>query len=266
LANFKPNQRISDVLALLDKGEFRIPNIQRGYEWDEDRVLKLLDSIMNGYPIGAIMLWAPGENVAKQIRSRPFVKDFDSTVDYLTAQPVPGKADGGYFVLDGQQRLQSLYLGIWGSRDGEHIFLQADHRPNPPEEDYRFKFLEPQEAQTTPWMVSLAEMIDLNFKTKGPFVDRLLNQVPGPDAPADSSERREVIQETVERFAHYFKDGETLLFQVVPDGVDYPLVLDIFERVNSGGMVLTKSDLLLCTLKLHWPEAGGRIHGTRERS
>ena len=55
MAKLNPNQRIYDVILDIHQGEYRIPNIQRGYEWDKPRIAKLLDSIMNGYPIGAIM-------------------------------------------------------------------------------------------------------------------------------------------------------------------------------------------------------------------
>jgi len=54
-----PNQRIYDVLQAIDRGVYRVPSIQRGYEWGSDRVTKLLDSIMSGYPIGAFMVWRP---------------------------------------------------------------------------------------------------------------------------------------------------------------------------------------------------------------
>ncbi|MBU6435573.1 MAG: DUF262 domain-containing protein, partial [Nitrospirae bacterium] len=54
--NLNPNARIHDVADDIGRGLYRIPSIQRGYEWGQQRALKLLDSIMNGYPIGAIMV------------------------------------------------------------------------------------------------------------------------------------------------------------------------------------------------------------------
>jgi len=89
MTRFDPNQRIFDVLKAVHAGAFRIPNIQRGYEWNSQRVLKLLDSIMNGYPIGAIMVWRPPASAASDIRTRKFVQNYDETSDYLTSQPHP---------------------------------------------------------------------------------------------------------------------------------------------------------------------------------
>jgi hypothetical protein len=255
MPKFDPNQKIASVLKEIHAGSFRIPNIQRGYEWDPQRVLKLLDSIMNGYPIGAIMIWQPAGDDAKEIRTRAFVRDYDDESDYLTSSPHASDSESPFFVLDGQQRLQSLYLSFYGSYNGSRVFLQVDHRPSKDDEDYRFQFLSPAEAKEKPWMVALADLAKLDYESKGEFVDDILTKEAGPDANPDDTERRKVVQQSVDRFEHYFKTSDALLFQIVPSKIDYDHVLEIFERVNSGGMVLSKSDLLFCTLKLQLAEA-----------
>jgi uncharacterized protein DUF262 len=255
MPDFNPNQRICDVLQRLDQGKFRLPNIQRGYEWDPQRVLKLFDSIMNGYPIGAIMIWQPPAQAAADIRTRRFIKDYVDTHDYLTDAPHAMDAQEPLFVLDGQQRLQSLYLGVYGSYNGRRVYLQIDHRPTSEDEDYRFQFLTPAEAAGKPWLVPLGELVQLNFRTRGRFVDEKREGPAGSDAPADGDERRAVITENVDRFLNYFTQEAILLFQIVPGDIDYDHILEIFERVNSGGMVLSKSDLLFCTLKLQLAQA-----------
>lgn len=255
MPRFDPNQRIFDVLSDVNEGAFRIPNIQRGYEWDSQRVLKLLDSIMNGYPIGAIMVWQPPITAASDIRTRRFIRDYLDSFDYLTEPPHAMDVADPFFVLDGQQRLQSLYLSFFGSYNGRRVFLQVDFKPTTDDEDYRFQFLQAKEAEGKPWLVPLAELIQLDYRTKGKFVDELSASPSGPDSPSDPSERRAVISENVDRFQGCFKDSANLLFQIVPSDIDYDHVLEIFERVNSGGMVLSKSDLLFCTLKLQLAEA-----------
>lgn len=84
-----PNQRIYDVLLDIQQDRYRIPNIQRGYEWDKPRITKLLDSIMNGYPFGSIMVWKPNKEIRKDISERSFVEDFRSDEDYLADEPHP---------------------------------------------------------------------------------------------------------------------------------------------------------------------------------
>src|SRR5262249_26094760 len=141
MANLNPNQRIHDVLLDIERGLYRIPNIQRGYEWDKPRVAKLLDSIMNGYPIGAIMVWKPTPDVQRDISDRSFVKDFRSDQDYLSDAAHASDAEA-YLVLDGQQRMQSLYLSFFGSYDGARVYMALDHLPSPEadDDDYDFQF------------------------------------------------------------------------------------------------------------------------------
>ena len=254
MPSFDPNQRIFSVLKDVHAGAFRIPNIQRGYEWNTERLLKLLDSIMNGYPIGAIIVWQPLASAASDIRTRKFVQNYDEYVDYLTEPPHAIDAADPIFVLDGQQRLQSLYLSFFGSYNGRRVYLQSDHRPTSDNKRYRFEFLTPDEAKNRPWFAPLADLARLDFATKGKFIDAQNTGVAGPGSPGIPEERRSVITENVDRFEYYFKNSATLLFQTIPNDIDYDHVLEIFERVNSGGMVLSKSDLMSCTLRLQLAE------------
>src|ERR1019366_6058918 len=126
--NMNPNQRIYDVVKDIEK-KYRLPSIQRGYEWDKQRILKLLDSIMNGYPIGAIMVWTPSDEIRKNIPSRAFVAYFDSKSGHLSDLPHEAEERDSYLVLDGQQRLQSLYLAFKGGYDRERVYMQVDYVP-----------------------------------------------------------------------------------------------------------------------------------------
>src|SRR5262245_34826186 len=109
--DLNPNQRIFDVLKAVERGTYRVPSIQRGFEWGPERVSKLLDSVMSGYPIGAIMVWQPTNEIRGDIPTRRFVDKYESSRDYLSEPPHPAD-DEAYLVLDGQQRLQSLYLSF----------------------------------------------------------------------------------------------------------------------------------------------------------
>ena len=129
MSNLNPNQRIYDVLLEIEHGKYRIPDIQRGYEWDKDRAANLLDSILNGYPFGAIMVWQPRDDIRDDIQSRDFVKEFDSRADYLSQKAHPATKDA-YLVLDGQQRLQSLYIAFFGCYDSARLYFQIDHIPS----------------------------------------------------------------------------------------------------------------------------------------
>lgn len=260
MANLNPNQRIHDVLLDIHRGYYRIPNIQRGYEWDKPRIAKLLDSIMNGYPIGAIMVWKPTPEVQSEISDRSFICDFRSDQDYLSDAAHPSDAEA-YLVLDGQQRMQSLYLSFFGSYDGARVYMAIDHVPSPEadDDDYDFQFLTPQEAKEKPQMVPLAKIVKLDSETKSDFAEELAARVVAmidkePERQKAVSDKRKKIEKNIDKFVERFNVHPVLLFQEVSSRQTYDHVLEIFERVNSGGMVLSKSDLLFSTLKLKLKE------------
>ena len=95
---------------------------------------------MNGFPVGAIIVWTPPEN---NIRYKNFISDYRTGQIIIAKQPNDG-AKQPYMVLDGQQRLQSLYIGFRGSFDNEKIYLKIDEfaDDNTPDMHYRFVFLE----------------------------------------------------------------------------------------------------------------------------
>ena len=268
MPNLNPNQRIYDVLQEIHRGSYRIPNIQRGYEWDQARVAKLLDSIMNGYPIGAIMVWKPTSEIQRDISDRNFVENYRSDQDYLSDAAHPSDAEA-YLVLDGQQRLQSLYLSFFGSHDGARVYMGLDHLPSQEadDDDYDFRFLSVDEAKEKPEMIPLAEIIKLDSDTKSEFAEILAKKLAASilnesDRQRVVSEKRRTISRNIDRFIERFNVQPVLLLQEVSSKQTYDHVLEIFERVNSGGMVLSKSDLLFSTLKLKLKEKEAEFRDT----
>jgi len=255
MPNLNPNQRIYDVLQDIERGIYRLPNIQRGFEWQEDRICKLLDSVLHEYPIGAIMVWLPPEDIQKDIQTRSFVKDFDSAQDYLSSAVHPSQSES-YLVLDGQQRLQSLYLAFFGTYDGRRAYFQIDYAPEPAtDDDGPFEILTPVEANSRPELIQISEIVKLDYHTKSAFAEQraaaVCTGVTDPQVRADKQAlKRSIIMQNVDLFIESFNIRPALLIQEVGRRHHYDQVLEIFQRVNSGGMTLSKSDLMFCTLKL----------------
>lgn len=243
-----PTQRIVDVIRKVDSRTYQLPSIQRSFVWDQDRILRLLDSIMCGYPIGAVMVWMPGG----QIRCRPFLRDYASGERLISQLPAPSE-NLSYMVLDGQQRLQSLYVAFRGTFDRERVYLRIDSRADGYEDDlhYRFGFLDDDEAKADPRYVHLGELEKLGIRNLVKFVGERL-----PDADPDvQAQAHEIISIYMEAFAL----RESLLFQEIDASLDYNDVLEVFERVNSGGVALSKSDLLFSTMTLKIPDMEERF-------
>jgi len=106
------------IEGIMEKDNYYLPAFQRDYVWDEDDVKSLIDSIIRGYPIGAIILWKPS--------SKDFIKD-----DPFAVPLIDSATDNGgdyYYVIDGQQRLTSLLLIFNGwriYRNGREISLKV---------------------------------------------------------------------------------------------------------------------------------------------
>ena len=82
-----------ELVARIERGEIRLPEMQRQYVWQSTRVRDLLDSLYRGYPSGTILTWETDEGVA----TRDFAIDQEKT-----------EATRFQLLLDGQQRLTSL--------------------------------------------------------------------------------------------------------------------------------------------------------------
>jgi len=255
MPNLNPNQRIYDVLKDIERGVYWLPNIQRGFEWDEDRICKLLDSVLHEYPIGAIMVWLPPETLHRDIQTRPFVKDFDATQDYLSQAAHPSNQES-YLVLDGQQRLQSLYLAFFGTYNSRRVYFQIDYAPSPEaDDDGPFELLSPTEANAKPELIHPAQLIQLDYRTKSDFAEQraaalCANIAVGTFRAEQQANKRSAIMRNIDLFIESFNMRPALLIQEVARQHNYDQVLEIFQRVNSGGMTLSKSDLMFCTLKL----------------
>lgn len=104
-----------------------VPDLQRPYVWSPDQVIRLLDSLLKGWPFGTLLLWNLGSVAQNQtlIPSRPFWEVVDRTapIGYsgtcFSAAQTPGDFT---MVLDGQQRLQSLLLAFSSQAAGMKLF------------------------------------------------------------------------------------------------------------------------------------------------
>ena len=101
----------------IENGEIVLPAIQRDFVWDEDRINLLFDSIMRGYPIGIVLLW----ETYQPLQYRQFVRHYKPEDQYTFLRNTSTKRLK--IVLDGQQRLSSIYVGLRGTYDNERLYF-----------------------------------------------------------------------------------------------------------------------------------------------
>src|SRR5438552_18712738 len=133
-----------------EDGGFWLPNIQRPFVWSEEQVCRLFDSILREYPISTLLVW----KTRSRIRRRKFIDNFKPEhLHRLSDFHVPEDDKKKCLVLDGQQRLQSLFIGLKGSYEGRELFLDilSGELAAPDDVKFKFAFLDAKNA-VFPWI------------------------------------------------------------------------------------------------------------------
>ena len=251
-------QTIRKIVGFLnnpdEEGGFWLPNIQRPFVWGEDQICRLFDSILREYPISTLLIWKTNSN----IRRRKFIdnwKDSIRLVDFY----VPSDTKKKCLVLDGQQRLQSLFIALNGSFEGRELYFDilSGELAAPDDVKYSFKFLDSSMAQF-PW-VKFKDLIFTNLKKRE--VSDGLKTSAGRELAGHEADK---INDHLELVDRTFKIEEAVTYQEL-DSIDNPKlytdddVVEVFIRANSGGTKLGKSDLLFSLLSSSWDEADDRM-------
>jgi hypothetical protein len=241
-------------------GGFWLPNIQRPFVWYEDQIARLFDSIMREYPISTLLVWKTKE----EVKHRKFIDNFLPDLK-LSSFYVPDNTRSKMMVLDGQQRLQSLFIGLRGSYFGRELYFDVLSGVMSAPEDIRYRFGFRDLANATwPW-VKFKDIVFQNNKLPGEIAEALIQFAPSPISDSD----RRVVGRNVERARQEFVNDDNITFQEL-DGIDNPDayqlddIVEIFIRANSGGTKLGKSDLLFSLLTSSWDAADGEMESLLE--
>ena len=112
---------------------FWLPNIQRNFVWKEVQIERLFDSLMRDYPIGTLLVW----KTKSPIKHRKFIDIYKNDTNF-TDFYVPENDHCKLLVLDGQQRLQSLFIGLCGSYNGKELYFDLLSGANRAPEDVKY--------------------------------------------------------------------------------------------------------------------------------
>ncbi len=239
-----------------EDGGFWLPNIQRPFVWSEDQICRLFDSILRQYPISTLLIW----KTKMGVRRRKFIDNFkEEQRHHLSAFKVPDDEKKKCLVLDGQQRLQSLYIGLCGSYDGRELYLDmlSGQVAAPDDVRFKFKFLDPKTAS-----FPHTRFKDIVFSNDRPRViaDAIAAMAGSPLTQA----QQDRIKDHVDLIRETFFNESGIGYQEL-DSIDQANlyteddVVEIFIRANSGGTRLGKSDLLFSLLTSSWEEADDRM-------
>jgi hypothetical protein len=153
---------ISDLLNQIREEELVLPDLQRDFVWDPEQMRLFFDSVMRDYPFGSMLIW---ETQYHEVLYRPFVADYKPGMSFVPKVKEAGRRRK--MVLDGQQRLQTLYIGAYGSFDGRRLYFNIVSGPGDadgetddgPSGSYRFEFRQDNDARRPKYLVRVADVI-----------------------------------------------------------------------------------------------------------
>jgi hypothetical protein len=248
-----------------------LPHIQRPFVWNEDQMKLLFDSLMQNYPIQTFLFWRTKE----EIKPRRFMEVLEWDVDLHDYYDEIKGTDGceKVLVLDGQQRLQTLYVlykGAMKSPDGKsnleaYFDVTSGESADSGDPKYRLEFLETADGPT---FYRLRDLLGRHAQKDAlEIADELndrLDEVLAGEAEDQRRQRQRRVSHNLSRVVSILREEKFFWVQEL-DGVasSYPYrsVLDIFVRVNSGGTKLLPGDLMFAVMKQAWSEIEQRVEG-----
>lgn len=219
--------KVSTILDQIDDGGIALPEFQRGYVWNRDQVRGLMDSLYRRHPVGSLLVWTTKTENA------------DARGD--------GKLSAGVvkLLLDGQQRITTLY-GIVRGRPPRFFDGNKDAFTglyfNFAEEV--FQFYAPLKMAGDPCWINVTELMQKGY---GDYIQRI-SQTPELAPELTTYINRLIALGSV-------KDVNLHIEEVTGEDKTVDVVVEIFNRVNSGGTKLSKGDLALAKICAEWPQA-----------
>lgn len=262
---------IKKALDHISRSDFVLPAIQREFVWSTDQISRLFDSVLRDYPIGTFLFWNVPPELSRSFHFYGFMREYHE-LKSRHSPPVPvADLRNVTAVLDGQQRLTALNLGLLGylatrkkfgraSNPGayphRYLYLDVQHDPGGGDDDslYRFEFLTDSDAAKPGDGVTWFRVGDILDLTEGPGLFRWVQQHGLAEHPTAFP--------TLDRLWRAIHAREAIsFFEDDSDSIDR--VLEIFIRTNSGGTVLSKSDLLLSVATAQFTQLDARsaVHG-----
>ncbi len=232
--------RVSTILDHIDSGDMALPKFQRGYVWNRDQVRGLMDSLYRRHPVGSLLVWATSAEGASHRGEQELA---------------PGVVR---LLLDGQQRITSLYGIVRGAPpaffDGNARAFTDLYFHIGNEE---FRFYQQMLMRDDPLWINVSELMQAGHTGLGEHITRF-GQMP---------EYADLQGEFIGRLNNIIGISEIDLHVEEVTGADKTIevVVDIFNRVNSGGTKLSQGDLALAKICGSWPEGREQMQSVLDR-
>lgn len=274
---------IKKAVIDIEEGRIFLPPIQRNFVWDYYRIINLFDSLYRNYPIGNCIFWRLKPETSRHYPLYKFIKEFTENKN----KPVKNEhvtqnllQQDVYAVVDGQQRLSSFFIGLAGiykyKKSGKglqniesnfipsKLYFNLLAKEGGEDNDQLFEFLGIEDASflndRNLWF-EVGNILTWKSIDKAEYyikeIEQKVNVTNKKTLISKFKARKERIINSLQALYEMVNDNRIYFFDVNSQNIDE--VVDIFTRVNSGGMTLKKSDLLFSILIAQWNEGRDEI-------
>ena len=265
--SFEKALTIKECIENIHRKKYLLPAIQREFVWDTRQIERLFDSLMCDYPIGSFLFWYVEKQKSNDFQFYEFIRKYHQRDErHNPKADINGEKDITA-ILDGQQRLTALYLGLKGTYayklprkqwNNDYAFPKRElhlnllKQSNNGDLEYDFKFLTYEDAnkrdENNFWFRA-GDILNINehYKVNDYLIENELNK----------SENFKFANKTLFKFHNKIYYDETINYHL-EKSEKLDKILNIFIRVNSGGTQLSYSDLLLSIATAQWQEKDAR--------
>ena len=249
--------RIADVITEIEDERFVLPVIQRRLVWDEDKMVLLFDTLLKGDSFGGIMVIEEDKGTKPLFNYRPFTKDGS----VISSREINELTQQQFFVIDGQQRLQTFYIGLKGSINGKVMYFDLFSDYN---SEFEFRF-ENSESKLPKISKDNSErpVPEHNWYLASSLLNRL-KETNDEDQVADEiikiknindDLKKNHIRKNVKAFYKNIITAETLgiskvvINKTFDEITNRQRIVELFRRLNDGGTKLSSFELVASILK-----------------
>lgn len=224
--------KVADILSDVKNGRVGLPDLQRPFVWQDNKVRELLDSMMKGYPIGYIMLWASPD-------------DYENTVHIGKNEKIYKRPND--LVIDGQQRLTALLDAMYGVTIMDKNYKERAIRISFNPLTREFAVWTPAFEKNPEWISEISQVFaadeEHNISKFRKAYIKIVNE-----GRAKNNEE-ELTEDEEDRIEENINDLLNLGIYSLPtlkinSKANEENVADIFVRVNSGGQNLTEKNFI----------------------
>lgn len=262
---------IKEAIDNIRKRHYLLPSIQREFVWDTDQIETLFDSLMRDYPISTFLFWQVDKSKIKDFQFYEFLNKYHEKDNRHNRKADPSDDEDIIALLDGQQRMTSMYVALTGSYAKKMPYYQWDSAHAFPEKklylnllkssdelevEYEFKFLTLKEAKQKDgyFWFECSKIMELDESKK---LNKYLIQNKLMDTSLFKEHECDFASDTLFEFFNVIHQKGTISYYL-EKGEALDKVLQIFIRINSGGTKLSYSDLLLSIATAQWKDKDAR--------